>query len=310
MKKFLAVLLVICISLSFTLASCKGGEENVKPSDGFAEASVSDRSDLSLEDPSVSNTAEADNTEPSSEDVSSEEASATTSSEDNTTEEVSLTPPVISQAPDITDLASEETGDIVYKTTEAKVNYALNKEYVTNHDTTDVDHPPLYYGVSKGDYSWADNEHKKLTDGIVGNLSDPEYKTELAAKEGVTVIIAGTNKLREFIVDLGEHYGDISSIVIRNVRNGVSNGNSGGFKLSHAYVSDDNIYWTKIATDLTAKAIDGAPEIKAKDKDEYNVEHFDYTYTFKNAAMGRYVRFVFVSDGAYLIQFEEVEVWN
>jgi len=204
----------------------------------------------------------------------------------------------------------DRIGPIVYLTTEEKTNYALGKTYTLTRDITETDPNYLYLSYSHGDTSWSDLELTKMTDGIVGDITDEQYAGVYAALPNTSVKLAGTNKLFEYIIDLDDYYGDIKSFVFRNVRHGIPNGNNRGFKLRLAYVSDDCVNWTKVNGTLTSEAVAGAPEINSRLEDVTNVEHFNFTYTLNEAAKGKFVRLIIVSDGGYVIQLEEIEIWN
>ena len=149
-----------------------------------------------------------------------------------------------------------------------------------------------------------------MTDGIVGDITREEYYTFYALPD-VTVQLVGTNKIFSYIIDLGENYDDISSFVFRNVRDGVTNGNNRGFRMRLAYVSDDCENWTKVTGTETNTPIEGAPVIKNNSNPEIeSVEHVDVTYTLDTPAAGRYVKMYLTSDGGYVTQLEEIEIWN
>lgn len=327
MKKLLVMLLAVSmvLSMAFALASCGGdnaGDDSSKPAEqskvesteGSTAASedsaaASEDSAASSEDSAVASDDSVDASEDSA--VSSEDSADTSKEESAPADDSSV-------ADDSS--AIEVPDNITYKTTPTKTNYALNKTYTLTRDTTEIDPNYLFLGYSDGNYSWSDWDTtanklgNKMTDGVVGSMTNDahleEYGGSMSGLTGVSVMLVGTNKLFEYVIDLGDYYGDIKSLKFRNVRHGTPNGNNRGFKLRLAYVSDDNVNWTKVSGDLTSEAVAGAPEIKGKEEGVVNVEHFDFTYTLKEAAKGRFVRVIIVSDGGYVIQLEEIEIWN
>lgn len=197
-----------------------------------------------------------------------------------------------------------------YVTTEKKTNYALGKSYTLIRDGSETDPNYLYLNYATGNAAWSDLHLIKMTDGIVGDIADDEYYSR-GAKEDVTVQLVGTNRLFEYIIDLGNYYGDISSFVFRNIRNSMPYGGNRGFKLRLAYVSDDCLNWTRLTGSVAAEEVEGAPEMMSNfDPSVTNVEHFNYTYNLNEPAQGRYVRIIITSDGGYVTQLEEIEIWN
>lgn len=213
---------------------------------------------------------------------------------------------------DVSTDTSADVGGIVYKTTAEKTNYALGKTYELSRDPLDYDGAKYQYlGQREENYTWCDFDFKKMTDGVVGDITAPDYASEPFAVSGITVMLSGTNRTFEYIIDLGDHYEDIDSFVFRNVRNSVPNGGNCGFKIRQAYVSDDNVNFTKVTGTTTNAPVEAAPEIESStDKNVSNVEHFDYTFKLDSKAKGRYVRILLYSENAYVIQLEEIEVWN
>ncbi|MBQ4116465.1 MAG: discoidin domain-containing protein, partial [Clostridia bacterium] len=183
-----------------------------------------------------------------------------------------------------------------YKTTEEKTNYALEKTYTLSGETVDADYAKYcYLGEYSGDYTWCDYDLNKMTDGVVGDITAADYASDPFGVPGVTVMFAGTNRLFEYIIDLGDHYEDINSFVFRNVRIG---GNR-GFKVRLAYVSDDNVNFTKVTGTTTEAKINTT-----------NDEYFDCTYKLDTPAKGRYVRILLNLQNCYVLQLEELEIWN
>ncbi len=304
MKKLLVMLLAVSmvLSMTFALASCGGDEKDtdsskpdskVESTEGSTAASSED-APASSED-SVASSEDSD--VPSEDSVASSEDSGESSDEP------------VSEEPSVDDSSAAPAVD--YKVTPTKTNYALNKTYTLTRDTTDTDPAILYLAYSNGDYSWSDADSKKMTDGVVGNITDPEYAGSAVAKPGISVCLQGTNKPFEYIIDLGDYYGDIKSLVFRNVRDGRAYGANRGFKVRIAYVSDDGVNWTKVNGTTTPAAVPGAPEIKSNlDENVVGVQHFDMTFTLNEAAKGKFVRVILTSDDGYVIQLEEIEIWN
>jgi len=315
MKKLLVMLLAVSmvLSMTFALASCggdEGGDNSSKPAEQSKVESTEGSTAASSEDAPASSedsVASSEDSVASSEDsaVSSEDSTDASKEESAPAEDSSVADDSSSAAP---------AGPIDYKVTATKTNYALNKTYTLTRDTTETDPNYLFLNYDKGDYSWSDADLNKMTDGVVGNMANEdhlkEYGGSMSGLPGVSVMLVGTNKLFEYVIDLGDYYGDIKSLVFRNVRHGTPNGNNRGFKLRLAYVSDDSVNWTKVNGNLTSEAVAGAPEIKGKEEGVVNVEHFNFTYTLNEAAKGKFVRVVLVSDGGYVIQLEEIEIWN
>lgn len=189
-----------------------------------------------------------------------------------------------------------DTSNLVYKTTEEETNYALGKTYSLTAETVDADYARYsYLGEYSGDYTWCDYDFNKLTDGVVGDVTATEYGSDPFGVPGVTVMHEGTNRIFEYIIDLGDHYGDISSLVFRNVR---ISGNR-GFKVRIAYVSDDKVNFTKITGTMTEVKVNAA-----------NDEYYDCTYKLDTPAKGRFLRILLTTSNCYVLQLEEIEVWN
>lgn len=307
MKKLLVMLLAVAmvLSMTFALASCGGDDTSDASSKPAEESKVTSTEDSAA---SSDDDVTSEDSVASSEDsaASSEDSAASSEDSGDSSDE-----PASSEEPSVDD-PSEVPGDINYITTPTKTNYALGKTYTLTRDGTDTDPNYLFLNYDKGDYSWSDADLKKMTDGVVGDITNEEYEGTMCGLTNVSVMLVGTNKLFEYIIDLGDYYGDINSIKFRNVRHGTPNGNNRGFKLRLAYVSDNGVdNWVKLDGNMSQTAVAGAPEIKSnKDEGVVNVEHFDFTYTLNKAAQGKFVRIILVSDGGYVIQLEEIEIWN
>ncbi len=190
-------------------------------------------------------------------------------------------------------------------------NYALGKTYILVKDGSLTNPNSLYLDYATGDDKWSDLSLTKMTDGIVGDITLPEYSGSRCGFPDTTVMLVGTNNIFEYIIDLEAYRNDIKSLVFRHVRNSIPGGGNRGFRLRLAYVSDDCVNWNRLSYDLTKTEVEGAPEIMSNlDGNIRNVEHFDYTYTLSDAASGRYIRLLITSDGGYVTQLEEIEVYG
>lgn len=190
------------------------------------------------------------------------------------------------------------------------VNLAQGKKYTITDDPTSVDRPPLFYG---DDDSFADNACTKLTDGVVGDYSADCYKTEPCAMPDVTVMMVGTSRTVEIIVDLGAVYENLEKVVLRGVRMGTDNGNGRNIELRQAYVRDDSEMdgpYERVTGTKSYTLVKNAPEVASGDGSSFNKEHYDYVFTFDKPVSGRRVRLVIGSGNAYIRQLEEIEVWG
>jgi len=196
-----------------------------------------------------------------------------------------------------------------YITTAAKTNYARKATYTISRDG-ETDPAYLFLSYSYGT-DWADENCTKLNDGKVGDITNEAYGTTTALV-GTTVQLVGTGASYEFLFDLGKHYADIKSFTFRQVRNGTEWGDNRGFDFLYAFVSDDGVTWNtkeRLKGTLTCKEVPNAPGIKDKNE-QLHVQHFDYTYTLDTPAKGRYVKIFLTNDTGYVLQIEEIEIWN
>ena len=308
MKKLLVMLLAVAmvLTMTFALASC-GGDDTTDDSSKPAEQSKVESTEGSTAASSEDDATSEETTAAPSEDVTSEESV----SEDATSEDATSEESAPAESGDAPADSSAPSGPVNYVTTPTKTNYALGKTYTLTRDGTDTDPAYLYLGYSDGNLSWSDVDLEKMTDGIVGDIADKEYADSMVGKTGISVMLVGTNKLFEYVIDLGDYYGDINSIVFRQVRNAKVGGGNRGFKLRLAQISDNGTDWTKLNGNMEETPVPGAPEIKSNlDQTVVNVEHFNCTYKLTEAAKGKFVRIILVSDGGYVIQLEEIEIWN
>ena len=132
----------------------------------------------------------------------------------------------------------------------------------------------------------------------------------LFRSENVTVQLSGLGAQFDYVFDLEDYYGDIKTIVFRNVRDGLANGSNHGFSVQAAYVSDDGIKWTKVNGSLSGARVPGAPDIKNTPYDTAKIEHFNFTYRLNRPARGRYVKLSISPNVGSVIQLEEIEIWN
>ncbi len=195
---------------------------------------------------------------------------------------------------------------------DGKTNYAAGAEYSYSKVTGDMGDSFFMPDTPDGDsYDfWADSDCTKLTDGITASGAE---LNESGALEGVSVVLVGTNQITELVIDLGESYSDISSVVFHGVRDAVANGKSVGFNVSSTmfYTSDTLGNWgSKIFTSFSSDELYGAPYLESNlIPGEFNCENFTYTFTFDGAVSGRYVR-ILVSSPVYGLQFDEILVLN
>lgn len=290
MKKFLVMLLAVAmvLSMSVALASCGEDTPATSSEDAASTDSTAESSEASKEESTATSTGD-ETSEGTSEDITSEDIT----SEDITSEDVSVED-------------SSAAPAIEYKTSAAGTNYAKTATYTAVRSDAPETLPYLSYPDST---NWADVDCTKLNDGIVGDAS--KYDAATGALAGVSIQYAGTDKTFVFTFDLGDHYGDIKSLVFRQARHGTPNGNNRGFEVKLVRVSDDGINWTRAKGTLTSTQVANAVEITSKlVEGASNIEHFDFTYTLDAAAQGRYVEISLSNDGGYVLQFEELEIHN
>ncbi len=188
--------------------------------------------------------------------------------------------------------------------TNNSTNYALNSTYEIRKNGI-VDSA---YNMFLG--GWEDSECSLLNDGIVGRGYELD---ENGALEGVSVQMIGTAALFEISFALDDYYTDISTIVFKNVRNGEAYGNNRTFDTEifpMIFVSDDGINWSLASGKCDEGVpINGAPLIKSADNDTYNVENFDYTFTFDEVQKAKYIN-IMISSNDFALQLDEIEIRN
>ncbi len=282
MKKLLVMLLAVSmvLSMAFAFAACDGNETENSTDSSVAEENSTEASKEESKN-EASDAASVDTTVAPSEDAS-----------DETSEETS--------EPESSAVAYE------YKTSAPGTNYSTNATYTIDRDG-DIDPANIYLSYTTTT-DWADAEHTKLKDGVVGDAST--YNPTSGAQAGVTVQCAGTDKTFNFIFDLGDHYGDIQSIVMKQVRDGIDNGNNRGFKLRLVQISDDGENWTRVTGTESRTQVANAITFQDSKKESENVEHFDITYTLDAVASARYVKVVLSNNSGYVLQLEEMEIRN
>ncbi len=277
MKKLLVIALALC--MMFALVAC-GSEEKTESKDDASK----------VESKAEESKAEESKTEESK----VEESSAV---EESKVEESSA--------------AAEEISTV---TTDEDTNYALNATYEVLKNGVAEDPTAVYLNYDTGSTDWADIDLVKMTDGKVAAGADLD---QYGALVGTTVQYTGTGAQYDFIFTLDNYYADVAKIVFRNVRNGVANGNNRGFDTEifpMVFVSTDNINWTPASGSLDAGVqVADAPEIGSKlDPEATNIENFDYTFTLDAAQTAKYVKIQISNGGtpAYVLQLDEIEIWN
>ncbi len=311
MKKFLLIVLALCMVLS--LAACGGDEtENSSAPEASKEevASKEESKEEAASSEDVAESSEASEAE-SSEASETSEASEAESSEAESSEAES------SEA-ESSEESKEESKEEA-KPSEGEVNYALNATYTVLKEGVAEDPTAIYLGLSPTATTqttdWDDTACTKMNDGIVAEGSELDANGALA---GTTVQLVGTGAMYSYVFKLDGNYSDIKSIVFRNVRNGVANSNNRGFDTTvfpMIWVSDDGNTWGAPLTGSCDEGVqvEGAPEIKDQfDPNILNVENFDYTYTLDTAASGCYIKIDIGGGGApaYVVQLDEIEIWN
>ena len=352
MKKLLVMLLAVSmvLTMAFSFAACGGEEETSSDASSQAPADSSKVEDPSedsaesvetsevSEETSEDSVASEETSEDSaaSEETSEDSAASEETSEDSVASEETSEDSVVesSEAPDESSEAPVESEEPV-DSSEApiedpedndppstgspvvvpagKTNYAAGKSYTILRGLTDPDPASCFLPDATGGTTyeyWGDVNLTKLTDGKTATGKDMGPNGSL---EGVTVTFVGTNQIFEYVIDLGESYSDIKSVVFCGVRDGVQYKNNRGFNTATTmiYVTDTKGTWgSKIAAQFTSEQLADAPLIKHQtDETSENVENFTYTYTFDSAASGRYVR-ILLSSPVYCMQFDEILVLN
>lgn len=187
-----------------------------------------------------------------------------------------------------------------YKTSSAGTNYAFNATYSVRTDGFDT--PNYIAGYEDYGFTLLNNDKICRVDTFDANSA--------GGYQGVTVMYAGTNRVSEFTFKLDDYYGDLSKLVFYNVRDGIEYMNNRGFKLIKVQVSDDGYDWTTVNGTLTKREVEGATAMYSANNNSYNVEHFNYTYTFNNEAKGKYVRVFLSPSNGYVLQFDELGIFN
>ena len=330
MKKLLVMLLAVSmvLTMAFSFAACGGDEEETSSNAPTSSTPVEDDSDeapVVSEDEEESIDAPVASEEESIEVIESDDASAEESTDDVSDEESAEAPIESTEEPDSSSASepdssstpeSSSTGNVGGSNVvlpAGKTNYAAGKSYTILRGLTDPDPASCFLPDATGGTTyeyWGDVNLTKLTDGKTATGKDMGPNGSL---EGVTVTFVGTNQIFEYVIDLGESYSDIKSVVFCGVRDGVQYKNNRGFNTATTmiYVTDTKGTWgSKIATQFTSEQLAEAPLIKHQtDETSENVENFTYTYTFDNAASGRYVR-ILLSSPVYCMQFDEILVLN
>lgn len=330
MKKLLVMLLAVSmvLTMAFSFAACGGDEEETSSNAPTSSTPVEDDSDeapVVSEDEEESIDAPVASEEVSTEVIESGDASAEESTEGASEEESADAPIESTEEPDSSSASESESTSTPESSSSGnvggsnvvlpagKTNYAAGKSYTILRGLTDPDPASCFLPDATGGTTyeyWGDVNLTKLTDGKTATGKDMGPNGSL---EGVTVTFVGTNQIFEYVIDLGESYSDIKSVVFCGVRDGVQYKNNRGFNTATTmiYVTDTKGTWgSKIATQFTSEQLADAPLIKHQtDETSENVENFTYTYTFDSAASGRYVR-ILLSSPVYCMQFDEILVLN
>lgn len=288
MKKTLALILALALCLG-ALCACDSKRDTSRRRSSTSEDSEAS-SALSDEEGS-SNSSEGEYSELS--DTESSASSAEASYEESS-QEASL--------PEETTV-EETTEDEPY----IKTNYALYKYYSVYKNGGMAEYKDLYLGYP--DESFADIYLTRLTDGVSAGMGDFD---SVGAAPYITVAHVGSGAVYEYIIDLGVSCDDIRSVVFRGVRDCNEYGGSRGFNENavSVYVSESLGAWgDEISTYFTKSEVWGAPTIVTGESGIPRVENFDYTYTFPTKETGRYVR-ILVSSEVFVLQFDEIEIWN
>ncbi|MBQ4647733.1 MAG: hypothetical protein IJB76_01065 [Clostridia bacterium] len=330
MKKLLVMLLAVSmvLTMAFSFAACGGDEEETSSNAPTSSTPVEDDSDeapVVSEDEEESIDAPVASEEVSTEVIESGDASAEESTEGASEEESADAPIESTEEPDSSSASESESTSTPESSSSGnvggsnvvlpagKTNYAAGKSYTILRGLTDPDPASCFLPDATGGTTyeyWGDVNLTKLTDGKTATGKDMGPNGSL---EGVTVTFVGTNQIFEYVIDLGESYSDIKSVVFCGVRDGVQYKNNRGFNTATTmiYVTDTKGTWgSKIAAQFTSEQLADAPLIKHQtDETSENVENFTYTYTFDSAASGRYVR-ILLSSPVYCMQFDEILVLN
>lgn len=330
MKKLLVMLLAVSmvLTMAFSFAACGGDEEETSSNAPTSSTPVEDDSDeapVVSEDEEESIDAPVASEEVSTEVIESGDASAEESTEGASEEESADAPIESTEEPDSSSASESESTSTPESSSSGnvggsnvvlpagKTNYAAGKSYTILRGLTDPDPASCFLPDATGGTTyeyWGDVNLTKLTDGKTATGKDMGPNGSL---EGVTVTFVGTNQIFEYVIDLGESYSDIKSVVFCGVRDGVQYKNNRGFNTATTmiYVTDTKGTWgSKIAAQFTSEQLAEAPLIKHQtDETSENVENFTYTYTFDSAASGRYVR-ILLSSPVYCMQFDEILVLN
>lgn len=330
MKKLLVMLLAVSmvLTMAFSFAACGGDEEETSSNAPTSSTPVEDDSDeapVVSEDEEESIDAPVASEEVSTEVIESGDASAEESTEGASEEESADAPIESTEEPDSSSASESETTSTPESSSSGnaggsnvvlpagKTNYAAGKSYTILRGLTDPDPASCFLPDATGGTTyeyWGDVNLTKLTDGKTATGKDMGPNGSL---EGVTVTFVGTNQIFEYVIDLGESYSDIKSVVFCGVRDGVQYKNNRGFNTATTmiYVTDTKGTWgPKVAAQFSSEQLADAPLIKHQsDETSENVENFTYTYTFDSAASGRYVR-ILASSPVYCMQFDEILVLN
>ena len=184
---------------------------------------------------------------------------------------------LIVRDPNAAPLEEETYEPIVDKPDTELRNVAINKSYsIIQYGHTD----PNYLSTIQGD-----STGRKLTNG--------KYRNEENSGDALSMACMGTSIQLHVVMDLEQARDDLRSVVWRGV------GSTGNYSFRSdnvlVYTSDDGVNWGhSIAGEVTgvAGAVSGVK---------------DYTYSFKEAQSGRYLKLVFGNTSNF-ISLDEIEV--
>ncbi len=185
--------------------------------------------------------------------------------------------------------------------TNGKTNYAEDASYTVSVNGEEASNA-LYPANT---YLWGDAELKKLTDDRTAYANKLD---ENGAQATVSVIFLRNGKDLEIVLDLGESYGDISSLAFCGVRNG------GDFSFdifgTKIYVSEDGENWGDALTaSFSAQPLYDAPLIGGTEDVAGTLQNYHFVYQFSSEVSGRYVKISFPATED-LMQFDEILVLN
>ena len=166
----------------------------------------------------------------------------------------------------------------------------------------------IYRSPETNEAHYSDNENYKLTDGVIGSVSDIGYNSDIWVGlnwkgEGAfcedTTWSANTIAINSITIDL-ESSEDVYlfSLFIEDVGSGIHKPKS-----VEVFISEDNINYTSIGS-TQAKFI-----VEAKNYDNTSYGMYVYWLALSEAVTARYVKFVITHGGAWTF-VSEVEIYG